>query len=163
MGLKKIAKRVHKQFKRDLYHLAEKTTFGAYGGLKKNWEDIRMPLAYAGLAAATALTGGLAAGYTVPAAVGLAAAGAGAGAAAGQQAREGEKAAERLEQENERIAAEEAEQNRRLSLLKAGQTPEAVNTLTLEAKKRLRSQYQKNQVSRQNSNSTIGGSSSTLA
>ena len=157
----KQLKRVHKQAKRDLRHMAEITTSGAYGGVRKNWEDIRMPLAYAGLAAATALSGGLAAGYTIPAAAGMAVAAGASGAAAGMAQREGEKTAERAAAEQERIAQQEAREQRRLAALQAGSTPDAIASLSVEARKRMQSQYKRNQVSRQNK--SLGGSSSTLA
>lgn len=172
MGLgSKIKKAVKKAIKNPLKYNPI-TALGrvhgeVWGAIKDNWTDIRTPLMYAGIAAAAAYTGGAALGAlagTGAAATGATAAAgaAGLGAATGVQANAAQKAADRAAKEQERIAAEEAEAQRRLSLQRAGATPDAVTDLNTEARRRMRSQAQRNMVSRNNANK-LGGSSSTLA
>ncbi len=159
-----------KSLKKALRKTLAATTLGLSEPIWKNWSDIRTPLAYAGAGAllASGIGAGLgAAGLTGLTVAGSAAAGAAtggiAGGTAGVAANEAQKAAERAAKEQERIAAEEAEAQRKLALQKAGQTPDAITDLNTEAKRRMRSQYQRNLVSRNNSNKSLGGSSSTLA
>ena len=168
-SLKSLGKRIHKEFKRELKDAANIGTFGGYHLIEKNWKDIRMPLAYAGAMAAiaTGVGAGLGAMGLTGMGVGASAAsgavtGAVSGASTGAQVAATERANARAEQEQERIAAQEAEQARKLSLLQSGQTPEGVSTMDLIAKRNLRSQYKQNQKSRQTGNKTLGGSSSTL-
>ena len=172
-GVKKLSKNLDKTFgKASRVWMPNRWLEQGCKATVEGWNHIRTPLAYAGAAVAAYLTGGLAAGAlgtggalggaTAAGAASAAVTGAVAGTAANEQRIAVEKAADRAAAEQERIAAEEAEQNRRLSLLKAGQTPEGVSELSLEAKRRMRSQYQRNQVSRQN-NKKLGGASSTLA
>jgi len=162
MGWKKSLK---KAFRKTL----AVATYGLSEPIWKNWSSIRTPLAYAG--AGALIASGIGAGLGVAGLTGLTVAGSAAAGAAtggiaggttGVAANETQKAAERADKEKERIAAEEAEAQRRLSLQRAGATPDAVTDLNTEARRRMRSQAQRNMVSRNNAKK-LGGSSSTLA
>lgn len=157
------------EFKKALKKAANIATLGGYHAVEKNWTDIRTPLAYAG--AGALLASGIGAGLGAAGIAGMSAAGAAAsgavsgalaGGTAGMQARAAEKAADKAVEEQNRIAAQEAEQARRLQLLQAGSTPEGVSSMDIEARRRMQSQYRRNQVSRQTQNKKLGGSSSTL-
>lgn len=159
-----------KEFKKAIRKSLATFSLGASEPLWKNWTDVRTPLAYAGAGALIASGIGAGLGYAGIAgmsAAGAAASGAVTGAVAGGttgvQVNEAEKAAARAAKEQERIAAEEAEAQRKLSLQQAGATPDAITDLKTETKRRMRSQYQRNLVSRNKANKSLGGSSSTLA
>lgn len=159
-----------KEFKKAIRKTLSVASLGTSEPLWKNWTDVRTPLAYAGAGAliASGIGAGLGAagiaGMTAASGAAMgAASGAVAGGTTGVQVNEAEKAAARAAKEQERIAAEEAEAQRKLALQKAGNTPDAVTDLNTEAKRRMRSQYQRNLVSRNKANKSLGGSSSTLA
>lgn len=158
-----------KEFKKAFKKTLSVASLGVSDAVWKNWSDIRTPLAYAG--AGALIASGIGAGLGAAGIAGMSAAGAAAsgavtgaiaGGATGVQVNEADKAAARAAAEQERIAAAEAEAQRKLALQKAGATPDAISDLNSEARKRMRSQYQRNLVSRQN-NSKLGGVSSKLS
>ena len=165
-AVKAVGKAIKNPIKYNPFTLAGRGFYEGFDAVRDNWTDIRTPLAYgvAGALIASGIGAGLGAtglaGMTAGAgAIGGATAGAAAGTTAGLEANAAAKAAK----EQERIAAQEAEAQRKLALQQAGATPDAVTDLNTEAKRRMRSQYQRNLVSRNKANKSLGGSSSTLA